>query len=116
MSYIEVMTKEGVDKRIGEVQASLDASRLGAEAATAEARALLTSLSTVEQETRDALALVLNASNVKRYSTSAARQADTPPDGTWGWAADTGDYLLRQGGAWVSVTPASKPTDTGDFA
>ncbi|AWN22220.1 hypothetical protein DKM44_02360 [Deinococcus irradiatisoli] len=59
--------------------------------------------------------LLLDAVNVVRYTTNTARNAASPPDGTWGWAADQKNYRHREGGAWVSYDPAPPPPDTGGY-
>jgi hypothetical protein len=40
---------------------------------------------------------------IRTYITAASLTADTPPDGTLGFAVDTGEFSVRTGGVWAAL-------------
>lgn len=76
-------------------------------------------LSIVQQsvaETEQARLALLNTStdNLQRYATQAELEAAMPADGTWAWAADSGNYAYRENGGWT-IFSKSNPIITPAF-
>jgi len=79
---------------------------------TAQATALSVQERALSAQAR-ALLLSTQDGSLLRYPTNAARNAASPADGLWGWAADVNNYRHRESGAWVSYDPAP-PAPTSD--
>lgn len=66
-----------------------------------EGGAVVSEWSDIKVDTAQTLQEVLAANNTRRYATSAERNADAAPDGTWAFTSGTGEYHRRENGAWA---------------